>query len=99
MADSEVARILARMLDGIRPAQEQPRGRPLQRFLGVDESVSLREPELVETASEERYRFDGANAKFGTAKFMSDVAITITLRTGTFKFNGAGSRFGLAKFA
>ncbi len=96
---ADTARIIARILDGIRPAQDQPRGRPLQLFIGADETVRLQEPDLASTASETRYQFGGLGAKFGTAKFASSLAITITVRTDNFGFGETGSRFGLAKFA
>ncbi len=39
----EVARLFARLLDGIRPAEEQPRNRPLQQFVGAQDTLTISE--------------------------------------------------------
>jgi hypothetical protein len=93
----DLRRIIARILDGQRPAQSQPRGRPLQLFHGAEEIVRLQEP-LGGTVEQDRYQWDGATAKWGSAKWVEESAISIIQRAGGTTWNGAGSRWGLGKW-
>ena len=70
-APSEIDRLVARMLDGMRVSQSTNRGRPLQQFVGASETANLPQAdELVSTtAKTPPYRFDDPDARFDLAEF------------------------------
>ena len=39
----DISRVIARIIDGLRPAAQDTRGRPLQQFVAGDEAVYLRD--------------------------------------------------------
>ncbi len=50
MAD-DITRVIARILDGIRPAASDVRGRPLQQFIAGDHQVYLRSEAVTVTVA------------------------------------------------
>ncbi len=63
---SDIARVIARMIDGLKPVASDPRGRPLQQFIAGDQIVYLRnEAATVTVASDVVPLYDVA--KYGRA--------------------------------
>ena len=51
MPQDDVARVIARMIDGLKPAASDVRGRPLQQFIAGDQQVYLRNEAVTVTVA------------------------------------------------
>ena len=54
----DITRVIARMIDGLRPASSDVRGRPLQQFIAADQRVYMRSEAVtvtVEAATTPKY--------------------------------------------
>lgn len=94
---NDLTRVAARMLDLLRPTQAQPRGRPLQSFIGPDETVRLQEPGGSSLGT--RYQWSTTGARWGFFTWGETAAIKITLHTGNYQWSRTGTRWGLFKWA
>tara|TARA_R110000868_G_scaffold318982_1_gene579724 strand:- start:3440 stop:3646 length:207 start_codon:yes stop_codon:yes gene_type:complete len=45
----DITRVIARMIDGLRPASSDVRGRPLQQFIAADQRIYLRSEAVTVT--------------------------------------------------
>ena len=45
----DITRVIARMIDGLRPASSDVRGRPLQQFIAADQRIYMRSEAVTVT--------------------------------------------------
>ena len=76
----ELSRVIARMLDGLRPAQSQPRGRPLQQFISANDHMYLQEDGSsgpTETAHSPYFLFSESDTLFSEAMFSGPARVAV----------------------